>query len=178
MRRTHLQAIGTALPPHSGSQDDVVGFMRRVCEASLVHSSAREAEYEGRKLARTIEQIYDSEGFPADSGGTSAVIESFRCGLQPGKSLADVREAIGIWHNHVTAVNTPFDVFMRTPLVSGNSTVTHSYFVVHENFAAYGDNISAYNTHPDTAGVDAMLDGVQQCTNALWRSERAFTADN
>ena len=62
MRRTHLQAIGTALPPHSGSQDDVVGFMRRVCEASLEHSSAREAEYEGRKLARTIEQIYDRSG--------------------------------------------------------------------------------------------------------------------
>lgn len=128
-----------------------------------------------RSALTTVEQIYDAEGIPSGDSDT-AVIESFRCNLQPGKSLADVRSVIEVWHEHVSAVDKPFDVYMRTPIVSG-SDIDHSYFVVHESFAAYGDNISAYNTHPDTAGIDAMLDEVQDCTNALWRSQRAFVRD-
>ena len=142
-------------------------------------NAAAEARWDELETCRsaltTVEQIYDSEDVPSGNSDT-AFIESFRCNLQPGKSLADVRAVIEVWHEHVSAVDKPFDVFMRTPLVSG-SDFDHSYFVVHEGFAEYGANISAYNTHPGTAGIDAMLDEVQDCTNALWRSQRAYVRD-
>ena len=123
-----------------------------------------------------LEQIYDAPDFPADNTATT-MLESFRCTLQPGKSLADVRIALEPWKAHAAAVDLPLDVYMRTPLVSG-SDIDHSYFVVHENAAAYGANMSAWVTHPDTAGIDAMLDEVQDCTNALWLSEPAFQPDD
>ena len=139
-------------------------------------SSARwEALEDCRSALLTLEQIYDAPDFPADNTATT-MLESFRCTLQPGKSLADVQAALEPWKAHAAAVDLPLDVFLRTPLVSG-SDIDHSYFVLHENAAAYGANMSAWLTHPDTAGIDAMLDEVQDCTNQLWRSEPAFLQD-
>ncbi len=141
---------------------------------------AADARWEELETCRSallnFEQIYDAPDFPADNTATT-MLESFRCTLQPGKSLADVRTVLEPWKAHAAAVDLPFDVYMRTPLVSG-SDIDHSYFVVHENAAAYGANMSAWLTHPDTAGIDAMLDEVQDCTNALWLSQPAFQPDD
>ena len=125
-----------------------------------------------------VEQIYDSESFPpADRSGGKAMLESFRCNLQPGKNMGDVRAAIETWHEHISSVNLPIDVFMRTPLVSTNGGFTHTYFAVHENAAAYGANVSRYQADPGTAAIDALLGEVQQCTNALWQSWQVIDGD-
>jgi hypothetical protein len=96
--------------------------------------------------------------------------------LQPGKSLDDVASAVTIWQQHVNAVGLPFDVYMRTPIVSG-SDYTHSYFVTHADASAYGANMSAWRTHPDTAAIDAMLSEVQVCQTALWQSWQVQSAE-
>ena len=86
------------------------------------------------------------------------------------------RFAACLWHEHASNLGLPFDVYMRTPIVSG-SEVTHSYFVTHEDAAAYGSNVSAWRTHPDTAAIDSMLGQVQSCTNALWQSWQVISAE-
>ena len=126
----------------------------------------------------TIEQIYDSPDFPSrrQEPGSKGMLESFQCTLQPGKSLDDVRSAIKTWQKHAESLALPFDVFMRTPIVSG-ADMTHSYFVTHGSASAYGSNNTAWLTHPDTPVVDAMLAEVQSCKNALWRSWQVISSD-
>jgi hypothetical protein len=126
----------------------------------------------------TAELIYDSPDHPAARRDPEAkgMLESYRCRLQPGKSLDDVASAVTIWQQHVNAVGLPFDVYMRTPIVSG-SDYTHSYFVTHADASAYGANMSAWRTHPDTAAIDAMLSEVQVCQTALWQSWQVQSAE-
>ena len=126
----------------------------------------------------TVETIYDSPDFPPrrQSDDAKGMLESFRCTLQPGKTIEDVHSAITIWQKHTNALALPFDVYMRTPIVSG-SEYTHSYFVTHGNASAYGANMTAWRTHPDTAAVDAMLGEVQSCQNSLWRSWQVYSSE-
>ena len=124
----------------------------------------------------TAELIYDSPEIPADDAKGPAVLESFRCTLQPGKTLEDVNDAVAKWQTHVNDVGLPFDVYMRTPIVSGSS-FSHSYFVVHRDLSDYGANISEWRTHPNTPEIDAMLNEVQSCRNALWESWQAYSPD-
>jgi len=126
----------------------------------------------------TVELIYDSPDYPAQGQdpASKSMLESFRCTLQPGKSLDDVRSAIEIWYKHAETLGLPFDVYMRTPIVS-SSSFTHSYFVGHGSASAYGANTTAWRTHPDTATIDAMLAEVQNCQNALWESRQVLSSD-
>ena len=130
-----------------------------------------------RSALTTSALIYDSPDHPqqVSTSDSKAMLESFRCKLQPGKTMDDLMDAIDTWHEHAQDLGLPFDVFMRTPIVSG-SPITHSYFVTHADASAYGRNISAWRTHPNTAGIDAMLAEVQSCTNTLWRSWRVIEA--
>ncbi len=125
----------------------------------------------------TVEVIYDSAEYPPaqQDPRSKSMLESFRCRLQPGKTLADVNAAVAVWQTHANKLGLPFDVYMRTPIVSG-SDYTHSYFVTHGEPSAYGANITAWRTHPDTAAIDAMLGEVQRCENALWRSWQVFSS--
>ena len=131
-----------------------------------------------RSALTTSELIYDSPDYPTrpSTADAKGMLESFRCTLQPGKSMSDLMQAIETWQLHAESLGLPFDVFMRTPIVSGSS-VTHSYFVTHADATSYGSNISAWRTHPDTAAIDAMLAEVQSCTNTLWRSWQVISAD-
>lgn len=126
----------------------------------------------------TVEVIYDSADYPPAQRDPDArgMLESFRCRLQPGKTLTDVRAAVTTWQKHANKLGLPFDVYMRTPIVSG-SDFTHSYFVTHGDPSAYGANISAWRTHPETPAIESMLGEVQHCHNALWRSWQVFASD-
>jgi len=147
-------------------------------EGAAADDRWEELETCGSALAN-VEMIFDSPDYPvADSTSKKGMLESFRCKLQPGKTLADVNAVIKDWHKHINALGIPMDVYMRTPLVSGNDEITHTYFAVHENAAAYGRNVSAYQTHPGTAAIDKKLSEVQTCTNALWQSWQVFEGNN
>jgi hypothetical protein len=126
----------------------------------------------------TVELIYDSPDYPAQvrDPESKSMLESFRCTLQPGKSLDDVRSAVNIWQKHAQTLGLPFDVRLRTPIVSG-AGMTHSYFVTHGSASAYGANTTAWRTHPDTPSIDAMLAEVQSCQNALWQSRQVISSD-
>lgn len=131
-----------------------------------------------RSALTTAELIYDSPDHPSSptSSNSKGMLESFRCTLQPEKSLSEVRDVLEDWHGHAQDLGLPFDVFMRTPIVSG-SEITHSYFVTHADAAAYGRNMSAWRNHPGTAAIDAKLAEVQSCTNALWQSWQVISSD-
>lgn len=126
----------------------------------------------------TVEMIYDSPDYPPrrQNPESKSMLESFQCTLQPGKSLDDVRSAIKVWQKHAESLGLPFDVYMRTPIVSG-ANMTHSYFVTHGSASAYGANNTAWLTHPDTPAIDAMLAEVQSCRNALWRSWQVISSN-
>jgi len=120
-----------------------------------------------------VEQIYDSSNYPPAGAGREGFAEIYRCRLRPGKTLADLRAGISVWHDHVERLDARFDVYLHLPLISEQDD-DHSYLVAHGSTAAFGANASRYLTHPDTASITTLLNELQQCRTSLWRTELIY----
>lgn len=99
------------------------------------------------------------------------IIESYICSINPGKDMGDIRKAIKTWHAYSTKIGTPGPVIMRT-LQVGNFPFDLSYFVVHQDLAAYAANTTKYLTGKGIEATQAALDKVQSCTSTLWRGQQ------
>ena len=98
------------------------------------------------------------------------VIESYGCSIKPGKDMGDIRDAIKTWHAYVTKIGNDGPVLMRT-VEMGNPPFDISYFVVHQDLAAYASSSTNYLTSDGIEATQAALDAVQTCRGALWTGQ-------
>lgn len=124
------------------------------------------------------EQIYDGgeDISPPEDG--AALLEFFSCKLNPGKTLADARAAVDVWHAAIEGLgtHTSYDAYMWTPLVA-TTDYDLSYFAVHNNMTDYTARQTAYITSDAGAKADAGFGEVHHCDAALWWGHPFITAE-
>jgi hypothetical protein len=117
----------------------------------------------------TNEMLYRSEGGLATDD--EYVIESFRCKLNPGKTLADTDDAIDTWRpmfaKATESAKTPAAVLRRLPVIS--ATGFHlSYVVAWDDVESYANGNSAYRMDPNSVTADAQFEQAHFCESALF----------
>lgn len=105
------------------------------------------------------------------TAGEGVVIESFRCELSPGKTIADSDAAIAEWKpvfaDAVAATDAAALVGRRIPLISG-SGFDLTYYAVWDDASAYAAGNSALQADPDNAKSAAMFAAAHRCESALF----------
>ena len=119
------------------------------------------------------DQIYDgSEEISVPEGG-AALLETFTCKLNPGKTLDDARAAVNVWRGVLDGLgmHTSYDAYMQTPLVA-STPYDLLYFAVHNNMTDYAARQTAYVTSDADADAGAEADRgfaeVHHCDSAMW----------
>jgi len=103
----------------------------------------------------TNDLLYRSEsGLTEDD---EYVVESFRCKLNPGKTVADTDNAIDAWRpvfaKATKSANTPAAVLRRLPVVSATG-FDLNYVVAWDDVEAYANGNSAYRMDPASGTAD------------------------
>jgi hypothetical protein len=118
----------------------------------------------------THEQIYAG---PSQLDGQGAVVvESYRCNLRPGKSVADAAEVVEDWAKVIDGLDgfDTFQGYMQTPVISSAPSDLY-YFLVHADIAEFAARTTAYRTSKGGMAVDARFNDVHRCDSALWNGE-------
>jgi hypothetical protein len=135
---------------------------------------SRSGLYAQEVLSNNLEQ----EPFTDDG---SVTIESFRCELHDGKTIADSDAAIVAWkpvfEKAIAATGSSAFVGRRTPIISG-SGFDLSYFVVWDDAAAYADGNETFRTNPASAKSDALFAAAHRCESTLFTSRTMVPAPN
>ncbi len=110
----------------------------------------------------------DTKPFKDDGG---VVLESFRCRLHPGKTIADSDKALAVWKpvftKAVAATSASSFVGRRFPIISGFD-FDLSYLAVWDDATAYAAGNEAYRADPDGAKADALFAAAHRCESALF----------
>jgi hypothetical protein len=117
----------------------------------------------------TNDLLYQSEGGLAVDG--EFVVESHRCKLNPGKSVADSDHAIDAWRSvfakATASAKTSAVVLRRLPVISA-SGFDLNYVAAWDDVESYANGNSAYRMDPDSATVDARFAQAHVCESALF----------
>ena len=118
----------------------------------------------------THEAIY--QGDEPVGGPGPVLVESYRCELHPGKTVADAREAVDYWRGVIDDLDgyDSFAAYMQTPVVSQSSADLY-YFVVHADIAEYAARTSTYRTSKGGMEADSRFNAVHRCESGLWNGE-------
>jgi hypothetical protein len=138
-----------------------------------VSSCAQSGLYAQEVLFSNIEKKPFADG--------PAVVESFRCELHDGKSIADSDAAIAAWkptfEKAIAATGLSALVARRLPIISG-SGFDLNYLVAWDDFAAYANGNEAFRTNPDSAKSDALFAVAHRCESALFTSRTMVAPPN
>ncbi|MCZ6641346.1 MAG: hypothetical protein O7F71_07195 [Gammaproteobacteria bacterium] len=117
------------------------------------------------------EQIYTGEGPPVTD--PPALLESYRCNLLDGKTIADARAAATAWSAHVGNIASYGSAiaFMRTPLISGFDSDL-SYLIVHNSVEEYAARNTDYINSDGVDAIGAGFNAVHTCRGGLFMSNR------
>lgn len=118
----------------------------------------------------THDTIYQGSELPSAEG--SVLVESYRCELHPGKTVADAQRVVESWRGVIDDLDG-FDSFvgyMQTPLVAQSSADLY-YFLVHADLAEYAARTSTYRASKGGAEVDSRFNEVHRCEAALWTGQ-------
>ena len=110
------------------------------------------------------EAIFSTDSEFKDDG--EVLIQSFRCNLHPGMTIADTDKAIAAWRpvfkKAVRGTGANSVVFRRTPIVSGNG-FDLTYAAVWDDPAAYATTQSAFLSDPDNAKSGQLFAAAHRC---------------
>ncbi len=117
------------------------------------------------------EQIYAGEGPPVTA--PPALLESYRCQLHDGKTVADARAAASAWSEHVANIASYSSAiaFMRTPFISGFDSDL-SYLIVHDSVEQFAARNTDYGSSDGVDTIGAGFDAAHTCRGALFMSTR------
>ena len=126
----------------------------------------------------THEQIYDGGEAINPPEGASALLETFACELEDGKTLADARAAVEYWQGVIKGLgtHTSYVAYMQTPLVN-ESPYDLFYFAVHNNATDYAARQTAVLTSKDGAEANRRFAEVQRCAAGLYWGTPIITPD-
>ncbi len=98
-----------------------------------------------------------------------AVIETFQCRFHPGKSMADVEEALPRWAavNDRLEGSRAFLAYMFTPLHS-NSGFDVSYYGVYDSITDYATATTEYLTSAAGQAMNAQWNEIHRCESSMF----------
>ena len=124
----------------------------------------------------TGELLFSTEKEFMDDG--EVMIESYRCELNPGKTIADSDAALAVWkpvfEKAIKATNSASVVARRIPIISG-SGFDLSYLAVWDDASAYSAGNSAFMSDPDSASSTRLFAAAHRCQSALFKSRTVVT---
>ena len=117
------------------------------------------------------EQIYAGEG-PAVTS-PPALLESYICELNDGKTIADARAAATAWSEHIGNIASygSANAFMRTPLISGFDGDL-SYLIVHNSVEEFAARNTDYMNSDGVDAIGAGFGAAHTCRSGLFMSNR------
>ena len=120
------------------------------------------------------ETIYEGEGDPVSDN--QALLESYVCELNDGKTLDDARAVVKDWAALMATLPTTGSLlaFMRTPLIA-NSPVDLSYLLVHDSMTQYAQRQTEYMSSGGNDLTDRFNE-VHNCESGLWNSRQVVPA--
>lgn len=125
------------------------------------------------------EQLFSSlEEKPFQDDG-SVVIESFRCNLHEGRSMADSDAALAAWKpvftKAIATTGSASLVARRTPLISGTG-FDLGYLAVWDDNDAYAAGNEAFRADPGSAKSGGLFAAAHRCESALFTSRTVVDA--
>ncbi len=128
--------------------------------------------------SETLHNTLDKKPFVDDG---RVVVESFRCQLNPGKTIADTDAAIAAWKpvfaKAVAATGASTFVARRIPLVSGTG-FDLTYLAVWDDATSYAKTNEAFMADPDNAKSGALFGAAHRCETALFNSRTVVPPPN
>lgn len=120
------------------------------------------------------ETLYDGEGDPVSDN--QALLESYVCTLNDGKTLDDARAVAKDWAELIATLPTTggFLAFMRTPLIA-NVPFDLSYLLVHDSMTQYAQRQTEYMSSGGNDLTDRFNE-VHNCESGLWNSRQVVPA--
>lgn len=117
------------------------------------------------------DQIYAGDGPPVTA--PPALLESYRCELRDGKTIADARAAASAWSAHIGNIASYSNAlaFMRTPLISGFQSDL-SYLIVHDSVEQFAARETDYTNSDGVDAIGAGFGAAHTCRSALFMSTR------
>ena len=155
----NLNAMGrvtSAIEADAAASAAVAGFNDVVdCDSAISYS----------------DQIYAGEGPPVPT--PPALLESYRCQLHDGKTVADAQAAASAWSAHVGNIASYSNAiaFMRTPFISGFESDL-SYLVVHDSVEEFAARNTDYMNSDGVEAIDAGFNAAHTCRGSLFTSMR------
>lgn len=120
------------------------------------------------------------EAKPFKDDGT-VIVNSFRCRLQPGKTIADTDAAVAAWkpvfEKAVAATGATAIAARRIPIVSGTG-FDLAYIVAWDDNATYAATEEAYRADPGSAKADTLFAAAHTCESALFNSRTVVAEPN
>jgi hypothetical protein len=127
----------------------------------------------------TTELLFSTDEELADDD--EVLIESYRCHLRPGKTMADSDAAIAKWRpvmeKAVKATNAATVVFRRLPIISG-AGYDLSYVAVWDDTAAYAMASSAFLSNPANTRSGELFAAAHSCVSAMFKGRIVVPWDN
>jgi len=118
------------------------------------------------------EVLYTNDTQFKEDGGVA--IESYRCRLHPGKTLADSDAALDAWRpvfdKHVSAAGVSSFVSRRTPIISGNG-FDLSYLAVWDDASTFASVNEARLADPADARSANLFNAAHRCESALFNAQ-------
>jgi len=158
---------------------DMHASLNAMGRASMAFESSDAGATVGELAAETVQcatgivthdTIYQGSELPGGEG--PVLVESYRCELRPGKTVADAQQVVESWRGVIDSLSgyDSFVGYMQTPVVSQSSADLY-YFLVHADIAEYAARTSTYRTSETGAEVDARFNDVHRCESALWNGQ-------
>jgi hypothetical protein len=179
-----LSAIGSNvwLPYRGNSEFDFVisNFNMTLAqwgEASLAYDASPEGQAADAMLAAVAEcpasgltiqdELFVSKQALAQDD--ELFVESYRCKLSEGKTMADVDAALAVWKTgYARAATGATAVYRRVPLMAGEYDLF--YVAAYDDVGAYARTTDAVLADTASNGAaQAALGAVHRCTGNLWK---------
>ena len=120
------------------------------------------------------ETIYEGEGDAVSDN--QALLESYVCELNDGKTLDDARAVTKDWAALIATLPTTGAMlaFMRTPLI-GNVPFDLTYLLVHDSMTQYAQRQTEYMSSGGNDLTDRFNE-VHNCESGLWNGRQVVPA--
>ncbi len=107
------------------------------------------------------------EGMKDEPGDNDALIETYNCNLNPGKTAKDADAFDAGYAAASKALKGTFSTFRWAPFF-GNSGYSSVYLTVNDDFTSFAAAVDAFNNSKEGQASNAAAAATFKCDSALW----------
>ncbi len=141
-------------------------------------SEGQAADARFAKMSKCTSNMYFSEqiyaGAPPEEGDTEAILQSYGCTLNKGKTMANVLAFEKIVIANSEALKAKTNIYRLTPYMS-NTPADVVYLVGYDDLVSFGSESTDFMTSPGYDGVISALSDTMDCNSGLAAMEVVHT---